>query len=183
MILAEEKKKTNIAEYVILMYQTQDLIRAYNFDMDRIREEIVLPQSASESMIPTIEAWYADVVKEMKARNLEKKGHLHVVQEAIQEIIYLHNTLLTVVKDKKYEGLFESAHTNIEAFRKKSDLGDIHPVEICFKALYMKMLMKLQKKEISAESENAFDSMRILLAYLTKAYHQMKSGNMDMFKN
>jgi hypothetical protein len=46
----------------------------------------------------------------------------------------------------------------------------------------MKLLLKLQKKEISPESEEAFDSMRMLLAYLSKSYHKMKSGDVDFLK-
>ena len=182
MIIVEEKKKTNIAEYVILMYQTEDLLRAYNFDLNRIKRDIIIPQTASESIVPTVENWYNELIQEMKKRGLEKQGHIHAVQEVIAEIIYLHNTLLTIVKDEKYKNLYNHAITNIEAFREKSDLKQMHPVDVCFHAMYMKLLMRLQKKEISAETENAFDSMRILLAYLTKAYHNMKAGNMEMFQ-
>lgn len=182
MIIAEEKKKTNIAEYIILMYQTEDLLRAYNFNLERIKNDIITPQIPSESLRPEVINWYVDLIKEMKGRGLEKQGHIHAVQEVIAEIIYLHNTLLTIVKDEKYKNLYNQAITNIEAFREKSDLKQMHPVEVCFHAMYMKLLMRLQKKDISAETEHAFDSMRILLAYLTKAYHNMKAGNMDMFQ-
>jgi hypothetical protein len=47
----------------------------------------------------------------------------------------------------------------------------------------MKLLLRLQKKEISAETEEAFDSMRIMLAYLSRGYHKMKSGDLDFLKN
>jgi hypothetical protein len=47
----------------------------------------------------------------------------------------------------------------------------------------MKLLLKLQKKEISAETEEAFDSMRVMLAYLARTYHQMKSGELNFFNN
>ena len=43
--------------------------------------------------------------------------------------------------------------------------------------------MRLQKKEISAETEDAFDAMRVMLAYLSKAYAQMKAGDMDFLNN
>ena len=43
--------------------------------------------------------------------------------------------------------------------------------------------MKLQKKEISPNTEDAFDSMRILLAYLSKSYHKMKNGDLDFLNN
>ena len=36
MQIAEQKKKSNIAEYILYMYQVEDVIRGYNFDLDRI---------------------------------------------------------------------------------------------------------------------------------------------------
>lgn len=182
MYIAREKKDTNIAEYVIYMYQIEDMIRAYQFDLELIREKIIRPQVKSTSLEEEAVGWYKEVIDEMKSRNLERKGHLHRIGEVITELIYLHNTLKDVVEDQKYLDLLKAAEPNIEAFREKSDLGTIHPVEVCFQALYMKLLLKLQNKEISAESESAFDTMRILLAYLTKGYHQMKKGDMSMFE-
>ena len=62
-------------------------------------------------------------------------------------------------------------------------MKDKNHIEIAFHALYMKLLLKVQKKDISPESENAFDSMRILLAYLSKSYHKMKNGELDFVNN
>lgn len=183
MLIAEQKKSHNIAEYILYMYQVEDMLRACQFDWEKIKKQVVEPQTPNPSLLSDAEKWFATINKEMKNRSLEKKGHIHEVKEIMGEIVYLHTTLLDVVKDKKYTDLFEAAKENIEAFRNKSDLGNIHPVEICFEALYMKLLMRLKKQEITAESEQAFDTMRILLAYLSKAYHQMKSGNMDFLNN
>ena len=182
MFIAQEKLQSNVAEYVIYMFQIEDLIRAYNFDVDAIRKNIIQPQVKSEAFEEEAIKWYKDIIAEMKSRQLQTKEHLFRVNEVITELIYLHNTLKDVVKDPKYIGLIEHAEGHIEAFRDKSDLKENHLVDICFQALYMKMLLRLQNKEISAESEGAFDSMRIVLAYLSKAYHQMKSGDMSMFE-
>ncbi|PKR80677.1 hypothetical protein CW751_07865 [Brumimicrobium salinarum] len=182
MFIAQEKLKNNIAEYVIYMYQVEDMVRAYQFNIEQIRANIIRPQIKSESFENEAVTWYQDIIDEMKSRGLEKKGHLHRLGEVITELIYLHNTLKDVVKDKKYLDLLSAADENIEAFQKKSDLGDLNLVEVCFQALYMKLLLKLKGQEINAESEKAFDTMRIILAYLTKAYHKMKAGDMSMFE-
>jgi hypothetical protein len=50
-------------------------------------------------------------------------------------------------------------------------------------AMYMKLLMRLKKQEISSETEEAFDTMRIQLAYLVKAYHEMKNGTLSYLQN
>ncbi len=79
--------------------------------------------------------------------------------------------------------MFERALPMIEEFKDKSNLKDKNEIEIAFHAMYMKLLMRLQKKEISAETEDAFDAMRVMLAYLSKAYAQMKAGDMDFLNN
>ena len=180
MLIAQEKLQTNIAEHILYMYQIEDVIRAYKFDIDLITEQFIQQQVPSQSIRNQYIDWYKDLIKEMKIEGIEKQGHLNRLKEIYYELSYLHNTLLTVSEDAKYISLFDNAKEYIEEFRKKSNLGGIHEVEVAFHALYMKLLLKLQKKEISAESENAFDSMRILLAYLSRAYHQMKSGDMEL---
>jgi hypothetical protein len=47
----------------------------------------------------------------------------------------------------------------------------------------MKLLLRLQKKEISQETEASFDTMRVLLAYLSQAYHKMRSGDGQYWNN
>jgi len=41
----------------------------------------------------------------------------------------------------------------------------------------MKLQLKVRKQDISPETEDAFDKMRIQLAYLSREYKRMKSGN------
>jgi len=41
MIIAQEKKKTNLAEYILYMWQVEDIIRAYQFDITKIEENII----------------------------------------------------------------------------------------------------------------------------------------------
>lgn len=182
MFIAQEKLKSNIAEYIIYMYQVEDMVRAYQFNIDKIRSHIIQPQVKSESLENEAVKWYEELITEMKFRNLERNGHLNRIQEVMTELIYLHNTLKDVVEDKKYIDLLTAADENIEEFRKKSHLDSVHLIEVCFQALYMKFLLKLKGEQISDESESAFDTMRIILAYITKAYHQMKTGDMSMFE-
>jgi len=183
MHIAQQKLKENIAEYILYMYQTEDVIRAYNFDLDAILENYVKPQLPDNSFLSQYSKWYSDLIQNMKSQRIEKAGHLHEINEVMVEISYLHTTLMNIIKDEKYKTLFENALQNIEDFKEKSNLKDKNHIEIAFHALYMKLLLKLQKKEISAESEEAFDTMRVLLAYIARAYHQMKNGSLDFVNN
>ena len=42
MLVAQQKLKENIAEYILYMYQIEDVIRAYQFDLDSILENYVI---------------------------------------------------------------------------------------------------------------------------------------------
>ncbi len=41
MITASQKRKENIAEYLLYMWQIEDIIRANGLDIDRIRENVI----------------------------------------------------------------------------------------------------------------------------------------------
>ena len=41
MIIASQKRKENIAEYLIYMWQIEDIIRANNLDIERIKENVI----------------------------------------------------------------------------------------------------------------------------------------------
>ena len=43
MYIASKKRKENIAEYLLYMWQIEDLIRAYGLDIDRIRQNVIDP--------------------------------------------------------------------------------------------------------------------------------------------
>jgi hypothetical protein len=119
----------------------------------------------------------------MKMQRIEKQGHLHEIKDILVEISYLHNTLLNLSEDHKYKALYEAANPYIEEFKERSNLKDKNQIEVIFHAMYMKLLLRLRKTEISAETEEALDSMRILLAYLAKSYHQMKNGELNFYNN
>ena len=41
MIIAQKKRKENIVEYMLYMWQVENLIRANNLDMDKIEQTII----------------------------------------------------------------------------------------------------------------------------------------------
>lgn len=183
MLIARQKKETNIAEYILYMYQIEDLIRSYQFDVDRIMNQIVAPQIQDEQLLIEYRTWYEQLSYDMKLERIQEVGHLSLLSELIVELIYLHTSLLSVMNDEAYNKQFGIAHEHIESFRLHSNLKDKHPVEVCFHALYMKLLMRLKNQEISAATENSFKEMTKLLALLTKAYHDMKNGTGSFWNN
>jgi len=183
MLLAHQKQNENIAEYILYMYQMEDIIRAFQFDLESIVQHTVLPITDNTAKIAEYRAWYEGLIREMKAQRIELKGHLADIQDLVIELSYLNSTLLTVYNDEKYKMLNNQAVSTLEEFKVKSNLQDKNTIEILLHAMYMKLLMRLKKQEISSETEEAFDTMRIQLAYLVKAYHQMKNGTLSYLQN
>ena len=183
MQIAEQKLKSNIAEYILYMYQIEDVIRAYQFDLDAIMENYVSPQLADNSFSGQYRNWYSALIMQMKGQGLEKSGHVVEIKEIMIELTYLHSTMLNLTDNDKYKDIYKAASKYLDEFKDKSDLKDRNHVEIAFNALYMKLLLKLQKKEISPASEEAFDSMRMMLAFLSRAYVKMKAGDLDFLNN
>ncbi len=62
MLIAQQKLKENIAEYILYMYQIEDVIRAYSFDVEEIIENYVKPQLPDASFLPSYRKWYTDLI-------------------------------------------------------------------------------------------------------------------------
>jgi hypothetical protein len=119
----------------------------------------------------------------MKVRGLENEGHTETVNEVIMELVYLHTTLLTIVNDEKYKTLVEHAAEYLNEFKGKANMTQRNDIEVLLHAMYMKLQLKIRKQEISAETEEAMDKLRIQLAYLAREYSRMKSGNWSFGQN
>jgi len=109
MHISRVKKTENIAEYILYMYHVEDTIRKFMFNIPLLIDQYVRKQLPDASFLGQYENWYSSIAHEMQQTGKEKKGHICEVEEVITELIYLHNTLLTVVKDPKYIGLVEAS--------------------------------------------------------------------------
>ena len=67
MIIARQKRKENIAEYLLYMWQVEDLIRANNFDMDSIRRTIVDRYDQPDDLQEQIAKSYEELSEMMRS--------------------------------------------------------------------------------------------------------------------
>ena len=65
MLIAREKKKTNIAEYILYMWQVEDMLRALGLDMQRVNEHVVARFRADDALRKEIYDWYDYLVAMM----------------------------------------------------------------------------------------------------------------------
>lgn len=172
MLIANEKFKSNIAEYVLYMWQVEDLIRAYNFDMNLIEKNIIDQFAQPESVKEEIRNWYANLIVMMHEENIQKKGHLDTVKKTINKMNDLHLFLLYQNNDGQYISAYNQAKPNIEEFKSKLPDINVNDIETCLDALYGLILLRLKGKKINKETDAAMQTFSKLLALIALRYHQ-----------
>ena len=178
MQVAQKTLKNNIAEHVLYMFQIEDLIRANNFDIDTITNTILAPQIKDEKLLKSYQDWYKDLIKRMKREGVTEKGHLSEINEVLMELLMLHDTLLNILKEKKYAEVYEKALPALKDFQQKSNSANINIIEAAFNALYSKIILGLKGQKFTPATEEAFKSISNLVAHLAAYYKKMKDGKL-----
>lgn len=149
MIIAREKRKTNIAEYILYMWQVEDLLRACSFNPEDIEEKLVKPFNADDKTRAEISDWYNNLSSMMVLEHIQEKGHLQVLINLVNDLNEFHLKMLEVQNDQEYLRLYRTNSTAIADFVSKSESPTINEVEACLNALYGFVLLKLKKAEIT----------------------------------
>ena len=177
MFISKQLKQQNIAEYLIYMWQVEDLIRAYGCDMERIRESLVSRYPADQQ--EELAQWYEDLIEMMRREEDMSQGHLQINRNIITWLTDLHLQLLASSKFPYYSAAYYKALPFIVELRAKGAKKEEPELETCFDALYGILLLKLQKKEISEETKKAQEAITALLSMLSTYYLEDKKGELE----
>ena len=180
MITASVKKKENIAEYLLYMWQIEDLIRANNLDIEKIQTSIIDQyKDLSEIQRKEMQEWYESLIDMMRREGVVEKGHLQINKNVIIQLEDLHRQLLNDQKFASYSAQFYHTLPIIVELRAKSGDNKAGEIETCFNALYGILLLRLQAKEISEETLQATAQISKFLAVLAMYYK--KDYNNELF--
>ena len=179
MFISKQLKENNIAEYLIYMWQVEDMIRANGCDMEKIKKNIVDSYPLTEEQKVELTQWYIDLIEMMRRENVMEKGHLQINKNIITWLTDLHLQLLRSSKFPYYSAAYYKALPYIVELRAKGAIKEEPELETCFEALYGILLLKLQKKEISEETKKAQQAISGLLAMLSNYYIEDKKGELE----
>ncbi len=180
MYISQQLKQQNIAEYLLYMWQVEDLIRANEFDMNKIKKTIVDPYPVSEEQKKALAQWYEDLINMMHDEGVMEKGHLQINRNIIVWLTDLHLQLLKSPKFPYYSAAYYKALPFIVELRAKGADKDAPELETCFDAMYGVLLLKLQKKEVTEETQKAIKVISDLLAILAGYYIKDKKGELEL---
>ena len=128
--IADRKKSQNIGEYLVYMYQMEDLIRSYQGNMEEIGQYVVSHYPVSEAEKERIKTWFAGLAASMKQQELMQKGHLLELQDLVQQLLELHYQLLKT--DANYVATFHSAKAHLLEAVKAAQTEEIgNEIQIC----------------------------------------------------
>ena len=173
MLIAEKRKNENIAEYLLYMWQVEDIIRANKFDIDLIRKNIIDHFNQPDKIKQKVVEWYENLIEMMIREDIKEQGHLQINKNVIANLDELHAELLKTPEEADYISTYYKTLPFIVELRAKSDNTKISEIETCFSALYGFLLLKIQDKTISGETQAAVAQISSFLRSLAIKYHQL----------
>lgn len=173
MFIAQQKKKENIAEYLLYMWQMEDILRGYKLNIDKVQQALIDPANSSVEEKEEARLWYKQLINSMKSEGVENEGHLEINNIMLSELSELNLQLLKNANEKEYIEIYYKTLPFIVELRGKSNIKDASEIETCFTALYGYLLLKLQKKEVSSDTSLAISQISSLLRILSKKYKSL----------
>lgn len=169
MYIAQQLRKKSVAEYLLYMWQVEDLIRAYGFSLARISHEYIDKFDYTKEQKEEMTDWYGNLIRMMNEEGKRQKGHLQINVGTLQDLNDLHLRLLQSTKFPFYNAEYYRVLPFIVELRNKGD-KDVSEVETCLDALYGVMLLRLQHKTISPETEHAIKEISTFVGMLSDYY-------------
>ena len=155
MFIAKELRKKSIAEYLLYMWQIEDIIRAMGCSLPLIRKAYIskFTDYTDEQKEDEID-WFGNLVRMMNEEGKRDQGHLNINDIIVRDLVDLHQRLLQSNRFPIYNAEYYKVLPFIVELRGKGD-KNISEIETCLDALYGIMMLRMQKKEISPETEHA----------------------------
>lgn len=167
MFIAKELKEKNVCEYLLYMWQIEDTIRAFNFDLDRIKTEYVSRFQYPDAQREEEEKWFGYLIDMMRQEGVMEKGHLQMNQGTLALLTDKHLELLNDTDQTAYNAAYYRALPFIVELRAHGDKQKPE-LETCLEALYGVMMLRLQKKEVSEGTQKAVQKISEMLRLLCK---------------
>lgn len=153
------------------MWQIEDIIRANGLDIDKIKANVIDKFQLNDEQRKQLTEWYESLIDMMRREGVEKSGHLQLNKNVIIQLTDLHLALLKDPRFPDYTAEFYKTLPFIVELRAKAGENPTGEIETCFNALYGMLMLRLQSKEITPDTQNAIAQITKFIALLTKDFH------------
>ena len=183
MFIAKELRKKSIAEYLLYMWQIEDIIRAMGCSLPLIRKAYVskFTDYTDEQKEEELD-WFGNLVRMINEEGKREQGHLDINTIVVKDMADLHNRLLKSDKFPIYNAEYYKVLPFIVELRNRGD-KDVNEIETCLDALYGIMMLRMKKKEITPETEHAIKEISNFIGLLSDYYIKEESEGLDFGEN
>jgi hypothetical protein len=178
MFIAKSIREKSVVEYLLYMWQMEDLIRAYGCSLTRIRREYIDRFDYTDQQKNEEEDWFGDLIRMMNQEGKREKGHLAINEVLLQDLGDLHVRLLQSTRFPFYSAEYYRVLPFIVELRQKGD-KEIGEVETCLNALYGVMLLRMRQKPISPETAHAIKAITTFLGMLSDYYIKDRTEGLE----
>ena len=178
MFIAKSIREKSVVEYLLYMWQMEDLIRAYGCSLTRIRREYIDRFDYTDQQKDEEEDWFGDLIRMMNQEGKREKGHLAINEVLLQDRGDLHVRLLQSTRFPFYSAEYYRVLPFIVELRQKGD-KEIGEVETCLNALYGVMLLRMRQKPISPETAHAIKAITTFLGMLSDYYIKDRTEGLE----
>lgn len=198
MFIARQLRKKSIAEYLLYMWQIEDIIRAFGCSLPVIEKNYISKFDYTDEQKAEETDWFGNLIRMMNAEGKREQGHLDMNKVIMDDLTDLHNRLLKSNKFPFYNAEYYKVLPFIVEVRSKNKraeakmaeqgsteaplfhaVGDESEIETCFDVLYGIMLLRLQKKPVSPDTEHAVKELTTFVGMLSDYYQKDKDEGLD----
>lgn len=183
MDIAQRKRKENIGEYILYLWQLEDLLRAMQLSPEAIYSQLVKPRQIDELAKQELFVWYVEVADLMRKEGKEEVGHLDHTLHLIADLENLHQQLMKLAEGEHYRELYAALAPELPRLKTAIGRPEMSDIEISFRALYSVVLHRI--KGTAAASKYVEDVLEVVspvVAELAMIYGKVERGEVDLFK-
>lgn len=196
MLIAQKLQHSNRAEYLLYMWQVEDIIRAYGCDADRIAAEYLSRFEADAETLGQMREWYANLCDMMRSEAKVQGGHLQICKNIVVGLDDLHRQLVTSEKFPYYKQMYYKVLPYIVELRARNATAQsaedgLQPaadealrteagseLTSLFEVLYGVMLLRLQQRTVTAATEECVKHISAFLGQLSDYWRAYKAGEL-----
>jgi hypothetical protein len=115
----------------------------------------------------------------MNEEGCREKGHIQINKVVLQQLEELHVQLLGSSKFPFYNSEYYKVLPYIVELRNHGANKEENEIETCFNSLYGVMMLRLQKKDISLETQHAVKEISTFIGMLNDYYLKDKQEPLE----
>ena len=182
MDIALAKRRENIAEYILYLWQIEDLLRALQFSPEAIYSQLIAPRGIEEGQRHNYLLWYMDIANLLREEGKEEKGHLEHTLHLIGDLNDLHLQLMKLPAGARYRELYARLEPELPRLRAVLGRNETSDTELCFRALYAAMLYRIRGEGGQQAVADTVEYISPAIAELASMYGKVERGEIDLFE-